>query len=118
MARTPRRVIEKVLSDATSDVLIYCYAAQGIGRWHHAPLGADVLVVLINKQRQIREVLGRQVGNWDMVVDGITYPSGWYVLGWRMADGSLPHGPLDAVDPAMTDLELLLGANQPLTLSF
>ena len=33
--------------------------------------------------------------------------AGWARLGWVMLDGSLPHGPLDAVDPLLTQLRYL-----------
>lgn len=114
MGRNSRRVIHKALSDATSAVLIHCYGSQGVGRWHHATVGAEVILTLINDRRQIREVAGRQVGNWEVRAAGVNYPSGWLVLGWRMADASLPHGPLDAVDPLMADLANLPEVNRPL----
>ncbi len=113
MGRNPRRVVHKTLSDSSSAVTIACYGTQGVGRWHHAPLGAEVVLVLINEARQVREVCGKQVGNWDVRTEAIGFPSGWFVLGWRMADGSLPRGPLDAVDPTLADLDRLPEVNRP-----
>ena len=118
MGRNSRRVIAKTLSDERSTTLVHCYATQGVGQWHHAPVPSDVMLVLVNEARQVREVEGRQVEHWVVRTDAVGYPSGWLILGWRMADASLPHGPLDAVDPLMADLDKLPEVNRPRRASY
>ena len=94
-----------VLSNDQSIVRIPCYARHGVGRYRCAHMGAEIDVVLINDDRQVREVEGTVVGSWGIRVDDIAADSEWKILGWRYRDGSLPFGPHDAIDPAMAVIE-------------
>lgn len=112
-SRTP--IKKYVLSNEHSLVRIPCYAMHGIGRYHSAVVTTEVVAVLINAERQVREAPGKVTASWQIDVEGVPYPSEWRLLGWRYRDGSLPKGPLDAVDPAMVVLEDLPRVNKPFT---
>ena len=101
------------LSSSDSEILIPCYASHGKGKYEHAPTGAKLLVVLINAERQVREVVAVQGYSWELPIEGVPMKSGWRILGWRMADGSTPLGEHDVVDPAMADFPRLPIPNTP-----
>ncbi len=104
-----------VLADEHSTVRIPCYAMHGIGRYHCALVTSEVVAVLINADRQVREAPGKVTSSWYIDVEGVPFPSEWRMLGWRYRDGSLPKGPHDAVDPAMAVIEDLPRVNKPFT---
>ena len=114
-SKSPSKIKRYVLVDEGSIVRIPCYAMHGIGRYHSAVVTSEVVAVLINADRQVREVPGKVIGSWQIDVEGVPYPSEWRLLGWRYRDGSLPKGPHDAVDPAMAVVEELPRVNKPVT---
>jgi len=81
-----------------------CYALQGKTRGRDP--GANVLVelVLLDEERDVRNVLGYHRAQGRFVCD---VESGWRVLGWRMADGSMPYGDYELVDPELAQIDQL-----------
>ena len=70
-------------------------------------------LVLINEQRQLWRVEGYFAGPHKYLTDATTHDSGWRILGWWMADGSMPLGDYDAVDPELAQFDYLPVPNVP-----
>ncbi len=98
------------LSTPESKVVYRCYASHGVGYGKCPKWGAELRILCINTDT--REVkwcdgrYGRSMSNYEC--DEMRGTStGWKRLGWVMADGSLPHGELDTVDPLLTQVGYL-----------
>jgi hypothetical protein len=84
-----------------------CYGFHGAAYAHPAPDGAAVDLILINDQRQLLTVWGMRSRAYGYRTDAVGRNDGWRMLGWRMADGSMPLGAHDAVDPELAQFEYL-----------
>ena len=47
----------------------------------------------------------------EYVTNAVGANSGWRILGWRMADGSMPLGDYDEVDPELAQIDYLPSPN-------
>jgi hypothetical protein len=96
------------LSTPASKVVYRCYATHGKGFGKNPPWGAAIRILVINGKREVHWHEGR-FGKRDAQYecDTLRDQTEWKRLGWVMADGSLPHGELDAVDPELTQLDYL-----------
>ena len=66
------------------------------------------MLILINAQRQLWRVDGYFPEPHKYVTDAVGLGGdGWKILGWRMADGSMPLGDYDAVDPDLAQFDYL-----------
>lgn len=80
---------------------------------HQAPHDQPVLLALINEARAIRWEDG-QLESWashGYTCAATTLGDSWKVLGWVMADGSLPMGELDSIDPDLAQFRWLTVPN-------
>ena len=101
------------LSVPGSRYVEHCYAKHGKGYAHTPPRNSPIELVLINKERQLWRVEGYFPGLHEYLTDATTHDSGWRILGWRMADGSMPLGEYDAVDPELAQFDYLPVPNAP-----
>jgi len=69
--------------------------------------GAAIDLVLINGLRQLWTALGTHPRRHVFRTDAVGRNDGWRMLGWRMADGSMPLGEYDAVDPELAQFDYL-----------
>ena len=82
-----------------------CYAMPGKGRRIHAE--ACVELVLVDEERDVWNVLGMHHAAARFSSSAVPADASWRVLGWRMADGSMPFGDYDLVDPELATFEHL-----------
>jgi hypothetical protein len=115
MARN-RFNLSKPLSLPTSKIVLHCYASHGKGFLGKPSPNVPIRILAINDKRQTRWEVG-----WmsDQVQTGLQCPAlahtmtEWKCLGWVYADGSLPLGELDAVDPKLAQFDNLGPAHCP-----
>jgi hypothetical protein len=81
-----------------------CYALQSKARGRDPGWNTHVELVLLDGERDVRNVLGYHRAPGHFVCD---VEPGWRVLGWRMADGSMPCGDYDLVDPELAQIDTL-----------
>lgn len=84
----------------------HCYGVHGKGFAHHPKPGWTIDVLLVNDERETvyeRIVVG--AGRPFIIPERADRK--WRVLGWRMFDGSLPLGELEAVDPKIAQIQFL-----------
>lgn len=88
----------KPLRAPTSRVLLRCYAREG-RNWHVSPeRNAPLLLLLVEPStRAWRWEPGFQSTRGPWCCEAVQAP--WRVLGWMPADGSLPLGEPDEIDP-------------------
>jgi hypothetical protein len=91
-----------------------CYGKHGKGYAHTPPRHSDLELVLMNENRQLWYTPGRFEDGHAYLTDAVTNDSGWRILGWRMADGSMPLGDYDEVDPELAQIDYLPAPNPPL----
>lgn len=82
-----------------------CYAMPGKGSRIHAE--ARVELVLVDEERDVWNVLGVHHAASRFSSSAVPTDASWRVLGWRMADGSMPFGDYDLVDPDLAMFERL-----------
>jgi len=90
-----------------------CYAKHGKGYAHTPPSDAAIELVLIDESRQLRNVPGHCGDGHRYLTDAASIECGWRILGWRMADGSMPLGEYDEVDPELAQMDYLPAPNPP-----
>jgi len=95
------------LSVAGSRHVEHCYSFHGAAYAHPAPDAAEIELVLINSLRQLWIASGTRTAAGGYRTDAVGQDDGWRMLGWRMADGSMPLGEYDAVDPELAQFEYL-----------
>ena len=95
------------LSVPGSRYIEQCYAKHGKGYAQTPPRNSAIELILINAQRQLWRVEGTYLESHRYLTDATTHNSGWRILGWRMADGSMPLGEYDAVDPELAQFDYL-----------
>jgi hypothetical protein len=79
-----------------------CYTLQGEARRRGPGSNARIELVLVDTERDVRNVLGFHYAPEHFACD---VEPGWRVLGWRMADGSMPYGDYDQVDPDLAQID-------------
>jgi hypothetical protein len=94
------------LSVAGSRHVEHCYALHGAAYAHPAPDGAEIELVLVNAQRQLWMASGTRIAVGGYRTDAVGPDDGW-MPGWRMADGSMPLGEYDVVDPELAQFDYL-----------
>lgn len=96
------------LSVPGSRYVEHCYGKHGKG-YGGVPLHDSAIeLILINAQRQLWTVEGYFPEPHAYLTDAVgTGGDGWKILGWRMADGSMPLGDYDAVDPELAQFDYL-----------
>lgn len=95
------------LSVPSSRYVEHCYAKHGKGYAQTPPRNSAIELILINAQRQLWRVAGYFPEPHEYRTDATTHDSGWRILGWRMADGTMPLGDYDAVDPDLAQFDYL-----------
>jgi hypothetical protein len=95
------------LSVAGSRHVERCYGFHGAAYAHPAPDGTEIDLVLINSLLQLWTAPGTRTAAGGYRTDAVEQNDGWRMLGWRMADGSMPLGEYDAVDPELAQFEYL-----------
>jgi hypothetical protein len=71
-------------------------------------------LILLNAQRQLWRVDGYFPEPHKYVTDALGLcGDGWKILGWRMADASMPLGDYDAIDPDLAQFDYLPVPNSP-----
>jgi len=101
------------LSVPGSRYVEHCYGEHGKGCCHTPPRGSAIELILVNAQRQLWRVAGYFPKPHRYLTDAISHNAGWRILGWRMADGSMPLGEYDAVDPELAQFDYLPVPNAP-----
>jgi hypothetical protein len=101
------------LSVSGSRYVEHCYGMHGKGYDKHPPRDAAIELILVNATRQLWRVDGHFPEPHKYRMDQTGCGSGWRILGWRMADGSMPLGEYDEVDPDLAQLEYLPAPNSP-----
>lgn len=82
----------------------HCYALHGKARGRGPGRNSHVELVLVDGERDVRNVLGYHHAPDRFACD---VEPGWHVLGWRMADGSMPLGDYERVDPDLAQVDAL-----------
>jgi hypothetical protein len=83
-----------------------CYGKHGKGYARTPPRYSAIELVLINEERQLWAVPGCHQETHEYVTSMVGV-DGWRILGWRMADGSMPLGEYDEVDPELAQIDYL-----------
>lgn len=85
-----------------------CYGKHGKGYGGCPARGSNIELVLVNAERKIWTVDGYFPEPHKYVTDAVGLGGdGWKILGWRMADGSMPLGEYDAIDPELAQFDYL-----------
>jgi len=96
------------LSVPGSRYVEHCYGMHGKGYGHTPPRNSDIVLILINAQRQIWRVDAYFPGPHKYVTDAVGLGGdGWKILGWKMTDGTMPLGDYDEVDPDLAQFDYL-----------
>ena len=96
------------LSVPGSRYVEHCYGMHGKGYGGCPPRNSTIELILLNAQRQLWRVEGYLPEPHKYVTDAVALGGdGWKLLGWRMADGSMPLGDYDAIDPELTQFDYL-----------
>jgi hypothetical protein len=101
------------LSVPGSRYVEHCYGKHGKAYGHTPPRNAAIVLILINAQRQLWRVDGYFPEPHSYLTDEVGSDEGWKILGWRMADGTMPLGEYDAVDPELAQFDYLPVPNAP-----
>jgi hypothetical protein len=102
------------LSVPGSRYVEHCYGMHGKGYGHTPPRTSSIELILVNDQRQLWRVDGYFPEAHKYVTDAVGLGgNGWKILGWRMADESMPLGEYDAVDPELAQFDYLPVPNRP-----
>lgn len=85
-----------------------CYGKHGKGFGGCPPRRSNLELILLNAERMLWTVDGHFPEPHKYVTDAVgPGGDGWKILGWRMADGSMPLGEYDAVDPELAQFDYL-----------
>jgi len=104
------------LSVPSSRYVERCYGKHGKGFTGTPPRNSQIELVLINTQRQLWTVDGYFPEPHTYATDAVGVGGdGWRILGWRMADGTMPLGEYDEIDPDLAQFDYLPVANAPPT---
>ncbi len=96
------------LSTPDSKVVYHCYSSHGRVYAQTPPWGSKIQVLCMNMTtREVKIVDGLFTEDGEWHCDEMRGQKDWARLGWTMADGSLPLGELDIVDPALTQVGYL-----------
>jgi hypothetical protein len=95
------------LSVAGSRYVEHCYGSHGKGYSGTPPRSSAIELILLNAQRQLWFVDGYFPEPHKYLTDAAAPDAGWRILGWRMADGSMPLGDYDAIDPELAQFDYL-----------
>ncbi len=97
----------KPLRSPTSRVLLRCYAREG-RNWHAVPVSnVPLLFLLIDPITHAwRWEPGSRTTRGPWCCEAVQAP--WRILGWLPADGSLPRGEPDEVDPGVARIEFCI----------
>ena len=87
-------------------MVYHCYAAQVKAYAKNPPQNSCICVLCVNDAREVRWADGPYTWQ-EYQCDEMRGLHGWSRLGWVMADGSMPLGELDVVDPGLTQLGYL-----------
>jgi hypothetical protein len=90
-----------------------CYAEHGKGHVHTPPRDAAIELVLIDESRRLWNVPSHYGDGHRYLTDAVQVECGWRILGWRMADGSMPFGEYDEVDPELAQMDYLPAPSPP-----
>jgi len=90
-----------------------CYGKHGKGYARTPPRYSAIELILINQDRQLWSVPGRHQETHEYVTTAVGVHEGWRILGWRMADGMMPLGGYDEIDPELAQFEYLPQPNPP-----
>jgi len=90
-----------------------CYGKHGKAYAQTPPRHSEIELILMNENRQLWNVPGRYEDGHQYLTGAVNIQSGWRILGWRMADGSMPLGDYDEVDPELAQIEYLPEPNPP-----
>lgn len=88
-----------------------CYGKHGKAYAHTPPRHSAIELVLMNENRQLWNVPGRYEDDHKYLTSAVDLHSDWRILGWRMADGSMPLGEYDQVDPELAQMDYLPAPN-------
>jgi hypothetical protein len=114
--RSPRwrKPPAKTLSLPTSTLVVECYAIEGKAYVHRPLFGEPATILLIDSTRSVFEAASRTEYGEHWPTEPLP-PGDWRVLGWRLPDGTLRHGPHDRVDPELADFVSLPVPNRVLS---
>ena len=104
------------LATPESKQVFHCYATHGKAYGRAIPnFTAAVRIVVINAAREARwqDAMVNADGHRGFRCAALNPRGDWKLLGWAMADGSLPFGELDTVDPLLAQYDFLQGFNVP-----
>lgn len=91
-----------------------CYGKHGKAYGGCPPRNSELKLVLIDAERKLWVVDGFFPEPHLYVTDAVGLGGdGWKILGWRMADESMPLGDYDAVDPELAQFDYLPVPNAP-----
>jgi len=111
-SRTMRFGLPLALAD--SKRVFYCYASHGKGYGFASgprTCPCAVRILAVNSARETRWEDGVYVSPHRWSCPAFSGKDEWRRLGWIMADGSLPFGELDVVDPELAQFEYLPATN-------
>jgi hypothetical protein len=89
------------LSSPASTSVYYCYGVHGKGYGGSPPFDASIRILWLSERGDVKWVDGFYSFIHRFTCECMRGVKGWTMLGWVMADGSLPLGGLDRIDPAM-----------------
>lgn len=96
------------LSRPESKKVYECYGVHGKGYGGSPPFNTHVRVLCMHQQtREVKWAAGFYCAIDRFTSESMRGKTEWVMLGWVMADGSLPLGELDRVDPEMAQVRYL-----------
>jgi hypothetical protein len=98
------------LAGPDQKVIFHCYASHGISYARTPPRDSALILLIVNTQRVARWSPGHFVDHHQFLCDD-AQDGTWKRLGWIMANGSLPLGELERVDPELAQFEYLPAAD-------
>lgn len=102
------------LSVPSSRYVERCYGQHGKGYAGCPPRRANLELVLIDADRRLWTVDAFFPEPYTYVTDAVGLGGdGWKILGWRMADGTMPLGDYDEIDPDLAQFDYLPVPNAP-----
>ena len=97
----------RLLWSSKSRVTLHCYPGDRSARVYTPPYNSDIRILAVSSKCETRWEDGYFDWTREWCCPALASDPKWRQLGWVMADGSLPLGELQKVDPAMAQFSRL-----------
>ena len=105
--KSSRFKFNQPLSAPDSKVAYHCYGVHGKAYGGSPPFNSRIRILCLSERGELKWADGYYSPIHRFMCDAMRGQSGGSMLGWVMADGSLPLGELDRVDPKIAQTKYL-----------